>query len=107
MVVETSPGIYKCERVFCEKTFSAEGEAASHEGRNSEHLRVIDLSTLPGDLKRSGFVNVVLARGNLVLLSTKRLPNRYDAELEASVWVHTLNEADMEREEKKAGERPI
>lgn len=115
MVIEISPRTFQCERVGCGRNFTPETpvspaldylgarhRASTHEDRDSEHIRVIDLSTLkprpdiPDDY-RSGFITVCLQRTGIELLSTGRL-DRDMAELEAACYAQSLLAADRIRE---------
>ncbi|MDP3758312.1 MAG: hypothetical protein Q8Q86_01205, partial [Candidatus Daviesbacteria bacterium] len=107
MVVEIKPGIFKCERVGCEETVTAENPtskrsrqqaqraAEEHEKRNAIHIVIVDLSTLPKKptIPKTGFGVFLASVGKIELLSTKLLGGT-DAEVEASIWMETSNHGD-------------
>lgn len=114
MVVEISPGTYQCERVGCQEVVTAdnpnnkrsrsqaERAAKLHEQRDAIHVSILDLSTVPPDLKmpdalRSGFIALLATTKEIKLLS-KQIPDRAQVEMEASVLMQTLASFDDEKQ---------
>lgn len=114
MVVEISPDTFACERPGCQVTVTAdnpnnkrsrsqaERAATLHEQRDAIHVSILDLSTVPPELKipdalRRGYV-VLLATTKEIKLLSKQISDRAQVEMEASVLMQTLASFDDEKQ---------
>lgn len=117
MVAEIKPGLFQCERLGCDKTFQAttgtrkdkaqaRRQARIHEGRNSAHVYVNEVSGL-ADAMGMGYhpegeglyVVLISKKKGFDFLSTRPLTEYY-AQVEAAVFRTAFKPDDWAREEK-------
>lgn len=111
MVVEITPGTYKCERKGCTETVTAdnpnskrsraraERAAVLHEQKDAIHVFILNLSSMPEKLgiPRSGFAVMLATTENITPLS-ERIIDQARVAVEASILIQTLDSSDYKKQ---------
>lgn len=117
MVAEISPGVFKCGRVCCQRTVTAERPnnkrsreqahraTAAHEARDAIHAGILDLSTLPPNpntphARREGYVVILATTEGWEICSKKIIRGKFNDELETSIFIQMLDWEDLQREQR-------